>query len=396
MSNEFAITWPLKKVSNTSALIGEGEFGVTIDHASRFTGSELKHLIGSINKMSAHLQSLEIQKNRLKDQQTTNEISEITRGLAHSIRNPLHTILLSLELRPDSDEKYTLMQENIKQQIHRIDQHIKSLMVITTHEALTPEPINLHQLLRTIMQEQASNYCQLRVVTNVATQLADNQALEFSDAVGIVSSKSKSSETDSSKTKSLETELSELEASELGYSEPEPEPSEIESFNSESSNLKSAKQQTTHWCIQGVYSELHAVLATLINNAVEAIDVASFEQQPQSEAPVMIYLSRSDNAVYQIAVADKGKGMSEQQRAQLFKPHNTNKTHGSGMGLYIAQRIISGRYGGDIQYQQNQPEGSVFVVTLSNRELNGSQNRLDKMNNKSKSSNTIKNNEQSV
>ena len=42
------------------------------------------------------------------------------------------------------------------------------------------------------------------------------------------------------------------------------------------------------------------------------------------------------------------------------------------MGLYIAQRIISGRYAGTIQYQPNQPQGSVFMVTLSNRELNGS------------------------
>lgn len=325
------ITRPLKKVSSTSALIGEGEFGVTIDDAGRFTGSELKHLIGSINKMSAHLQSLEIQKNRLKDQQTTSEISEITRGLAHSIRNPLHTILLSLELRPNDDDSYSKLQENIKQQIHRIDQHIKSLMVITTHEALTPEPINVYELLQSIVQEQGSHKCQLMVVSSVQPLLSNRQQSEKNAAI---------------------------------------EKHTPEAFD---------------WQVEAVYSELHAVFATLINNALEAMEGHSTEQQndsdrtdksgrsdklDRSEIAVSVYLSRANKAEYQIAFVDQGRGVSKQQQANLFKPHNTNKTHGSGMGLYIAQRIISGRYGGTIQYQPNQPQGSVFMVTLSNRELN--------------------------
>ena len=327
------ITRPLKKVSSTSALIGEGEFGVTIDDAGRFTGSELKHLIGSINKMSAHLQSLEIQKNRLKDQQTTSEISEITRGLAHSIRNPLHTILLSLELRPNDDDSYSKLQENIKQQIHRIDQHIKSLMVITTHEALTPEPINVYELLQSIVQEQGSHQCQLMVVSSVQPLLSNRQQSEKKAAI---------------------------------------EKLTPEAFD---------------WQVEAVYSELHAVFATLINNALEAMEGHSTEQQgdsgrtnksgrsdksDRSEIAVTVYLSRTNKAEYQIAFVDQGRGVSKQQQANLFKPHNTNKTHGSGMGLYIAQRIISGRYAGTIQYQPNQPQGSVFMVTLSNRELNGS------------------------
>ncbi|MEE4246088.1 MAG: HAMP domain-containing protein, partial [Kangiellaceae bacterium] len=83
------LTAPLNKIITTSQLIGKGQFGITVDKNVGFASSEFKELTQSINSMSGHLVDLEQTKERLQEQRTTSEISDITRGLAHSIRNPL-------------------------------------------------------------------------------------------------------------------------------------------------------------------------------------------------------------------------------------------------------------------------------------------------------------------
>jgi len=60
-----------------------------------------------------------------------------------------------------------------------------------------------------------------------------------------------------------------------------------------------------------------------------------------------------------LRVSDTGSGMSEETRAQVFKPFFTRRPGGSGLGLAIAQKIVT-EHGGTIT-AANRPEGGAVI-----------------------------------
>lgn len=278
------ITQPIQSISQTSQKIGEGNFGVTVPKGQRFSGTELTQLVNSVNKMSNHLLQLETEKRKLQEQKSTSEISDIARGLAHSIRNPLHTILLALGTLTDDAPQHETLKQTIKHQVDRIDRHIKNLMTITTHNSLKNESVNLKQLIARIIREVETNCSDCKLTFHAET-----------DAI-----------------------------------------------------------------IQGVEAELYTTLSSIINNAVESYET-------NNKGRVDVILAVKDTQVI-VTVTDSGCGINARNQEDLFKPHNTSKSYGAGMGLYIANKLVKGRYNGEIQFQKNKPQGSIFKVTLSDRE----------------------------
>jgi signal transduction histidine kinase len=55
--------------------------------------------------------------------------------------------------------------------------------------------------------------------------------------------------------------------------------------------------------------------------------------------------------------------MSEPERAQLFVPGFTTKTHGTGLGLTIVERIISD-HKGTIEVDSGPGRGTSFVIQI--------------------------------
>jgi signal transduction histidine kinase len=68
-----------------------------------------------------------------------------------------------------------------------------------------------------------------------------------------------------------------------------------------------------------------------------------------------------------VEVADTGPGMSDEQREQIFDPFFTTKEHGSGLGLYIAHRIVA-EHQGSIVAMPGTEVGSVFRITFRSSE----------------------------
>jgi signal transduction histidine kinase len=64
-----------------------------------------------------------------------------------------------------------------------------------------------------------------------------------------------------------------------------------------------------------------------------------------------------------IDVADDGAGIPPDLAARVFDPFVTTKDGGSGLGLYVAHRIV-GEHGGTIRVQPRPEGGTVFSVTL--------------------------------
>ena len=62
-------------------------------------------------------------------------------------------------------------------------------------------------------------------------------------------------------------------------------------------------------------------------------------------------------------VIDRGCGVAEEQRGQLFAPFFTTKPAGMGMGLPICRSIVTA-HGGSLVYQPDALGGSQFSFTL--------------------------------
>jgi two-component system, NtrC family, sensor histidine kinase HydH len=65
----------------------------------------------------------------------------------------------------------------------------------------------------------------------------------------------------------------------------------------------------------------------------------------------------------EIAVADNGAGIPEENQTQIFEPFFTQRAGGVGLGLAIVRQIVQA-HGGEINYQKGQMGGAQFTIQL--------------------------------
>ena len=65
----------------------------------------------------------------------------------------------------------------------------------------------------------------------------------------------------------------------------------------------------------------------------------------------------------EIEVADNGPGIPADRLEQIFDPFFTTKEQGSGLGLYIAHRIVA-EHGGTIVVTARPDGGTIFRITF--------------------------------
>ena len=100
---------------------------------------------------------------------------------------------------------------------------------------------------------------------------------------------------------------------------------------------------------------LGSVFRNLLTNAVHHND----KQSPE----VTVAVSTTDD-VAKVKVIDNGPGIPEKQQDSMFDKNECGlESEGTGLGLYLVQTLVD-RYGGDVRYEQNDPQGSVFTVEL--------------------------------
>lgn len=112
--------------------------------------------------------------------------------------------------------------------------------------------------------------------------------------------------------------------------------------------------------MRGVAPELRAALQALVVNAVEA--------SPDGGAVFVAVAAREGGA--EVIIEDEGGGIPDEIQERLFEPHVTTKPNGSGMGLFLARRLATGRYAGDVTIARREPTGTRAVLTLRDREAN--------------------------
>ncbi len=254
---------PLKQLANGFKHIAKGDY----KHQVVAQGvKEIRSTIEHFNNTVAKLEQFSQAEKQHKEIAHLAELGEVSRGLAHALRNPIHTIGLSIEQLTDndlSDEQKQTLIKTIQHKIANIDKSIKALLTLTTTGICRTEQVPILAVVQDIILEYKSSV---------------NKPINF-----IVD---------------IDSDLQ----------------------------------------IIGAESEIRSILHTLINNACEASN---------DNSSVAIKAARNDEQIC-IEVNDSGNGIAAHIEHQLFQPHVSSKPEGAGMGLYIAQRLISLHYQGKL------------------------------------------------
>ena len=112
-----------------------------------------------------------------------------------------------------------------------------------------------------------------------------------------------------------------------------------------------------HLTIRGNINSLVQVLGNLVSNAIYA-------QKQSRDKHITIGLESQDGQV-KIYVKDTGPGVSPALRHKLFKEMTTSKgAQGSGLGLYISNAVVHGKFNGTMWYEDNPGGGAIFGMTI--------------------------------
>ncbi|RPE13532.1 two-component sensor histidine kinase [Chitinophaga lutea] len=129
-----------------------------------------------------------------------------------------------------------------------------------------------------------------------------------------------------------------------------------------------ASHQLTSFIQPGI--ELQAdrfMMQLLLNNLVEnAVKYAT----KGTEIQVRLYTETEEDEeepVLKLEICDEGEGIDPAERKRIFEKfyrignENTRKSKGSGLGLYLAKKIVE-QHGGQIAAIDNEPKGTCFQI----------------------------------
>ncbi|QQX82028.1 HAMP domain-containing protein [Shewanella sp. KX20019] len=268
------VTEPLSELAQGHQKLSEGKFGTQLKEQGV---KELKQIMNGFNRMSLALENWNKKEQQMSQQQHLADLGQITRGIAHSLRNPLHTLGLLSEqsIYTDSQSEREAINQKMQKKIALMDKSIQSLLTLSSHEVLRDKQVPLNAIVQDILLELSISGLKPEVIFDANNPIA----------------------------------------------------------------------------VYGAESELRSIVHAVLINAVEA-----------GGKQIQIELNQSEKET-SVVITDWGKGIDSAIKSQMFKPHITTKSEGSGMGIYIAKRLIESHYNGDIYYQDN-PEGGTIATII--------------------------------
>ncbi len=117
-------------------------------------------------------------------------------------------------------------------------------------------------------------------------------------------------------------------------------------------------------------TRLRQILINLVGNALK------FTESGGVQIRVRFLSDESGDGQLQLAVADTGVGMTEEQLGRLFRPFTqadastTRRFGGTGLGLTITKRLAE-MLGGAIKAESETSKGSIFTVTIATGAVRG-------------------------
>ena len=99
-----------------------------------------------------------------------------------------------------------------------------------------------------------------------------------------------------------------------------------------------------------------------VENVCENAVVHNDAEEPSVE--VAVSCTGGPEPRVRVAVADDGPGIPEHERAVLEKETETPLDHGSGLGLWIVYWVVVSKSGGEVEFEPNEPRGSVVTLVF--------------------------------
>jgi signal transduction histidine kinase len=100
-------------------------------------------------------------------------------------------------------------------------------------------------------------------------------------------------------------------------------------------------------------NQLKHVIANLLLNARDAMD----------DGGELTIETRQNSSFVEISVADEGTGVPAELMTSIFEPFFTTKSNGNGLGLSMAQDVLS-RMRGQISVTNRAPRGAEFILRI--------------------------------
>ncbi len=99
--------------------------------------------------------------------------------------------------------------------------------------------------------------------------------------------------------------------------------------------------------------QIRRVFINLFDNAVESTD---------GKGRVEVEIGYDEGSgIGRVEISDTGRGIKEEDKARIFEPYFSTKSHGTGLGLPIVQRIVTDHFG-HIRVTDNTPKGARFII----------------------------------
>lgn len=126
--------------------------------------------------------------------------------------------------------------------------------------------------------------------------------------------------------------------------------------------LKMDYDETKKIYIQGDLTSLVQVLVNLLSNA-------AYSQKEAGGGEIVLKV-RYDSENLILMVVDHGAGVNDRVRDKLFKTMITTKgAQGTGIGLYISNTVIKGKFEGTMWNRANEDGGETFGVSIPIRRV---------------------------
>jgi signal transduction histidine kinase len=154
------LTRPLRALADGAEALGRGELGLQIRETA--TG-EVGDLERAFNRMSARLSELEAERDRWQEREHLAQLGDLSRGLAHTLRNPLHTLGLAVEELAEGEVGRRDLVATSRAQIRRIDRWLRSFLALGAEEIAEPELADLGELVRAVALESVQQGAEVAV-----------------------------------------------------------------------------------------------------------------------------------------------------------------------------------------------------------------------------------------
>ena len=109
--------------------------------------------------------------------------------------------------------------------------------------------------------------------------------------------------------------------------------------------------------LAGNKEDFKRALLNILLNAIEALAHVT-----DHERALNVELARHEKEVV-IKISDNGPGMDEEEKHRIFTPYFTTKKQGTGLGLFIAQKIIKDHHG-TVTVETAPKQGTTFLIVL--------------------------------